>query len=78
MYLPAFINTPLIFSRPNPSLTFEMSDCLKGAKTKQTFTADWESLKKRNPAPDWFSAAKFDAEQGPAGATQGENGPGRI
>ncbi len=29
------------------------------AKLKQTFTADWESLKKRNPAPDWFRDAKF-------------------
>ncbi|MGD1043225.1 MAG: alpha-L-fucosidase [Sedimentisphaerales bacterium] len=29
------------------------------AKLKQTFTADWESLKKRNPAPEWFRDAKF-------------------
>jgi alpha-L-fucosidase len=28
-------------------------------KSKQTFTADWESLKKRNPAPEWFRDAKF-------------------
>jgi alpha-L-fucosidase len=26
---------------------------------KQSFIADWESLKKRNPAPDWFRDAKF-------------------
>ena len=29
------------------------------AKSEQTFTADWESLKKRNPAPEWFRDAKF-------------------
>ena len=29
------------------------------AKSKQTFTADWESLKQRNPAPEWFRDAKF-------------------
>lgn len=28
-------------------------------KTKQVFTADWDSLKKRNPAPEWFRDAKF-------------------
>jgi hypothetical protein len=43
-----------------------MPDVTKGAKTKQTFTADWESLKKHNPAPGWFCDAKSDAEQGPA------------
>ena len=107
MYLPVFINIPLIFSWPNPKIP----DVMKGAKTKkamsivcasviiamfagcakqtcqdkpvdakpkQTFTADWESLKKRNPAPDWFRDAKFDAEQGPAGAMREESGPGRI
>lgn len=26
---------------------------------KTTYTADWESLKKRNPAPEWFRDAKF-------------------
>lgn len=26
---------------------------------KQVFTADWESLKKRNPSPEWFRDAKF-------------------
>jgi hypothetical protein len=122
MYLPVFINIPLIFSWSNPSLTFKMPDVTKGAKTKkamsivcvsviislfagcakqtcknkppdakpkQTFTADWESLKKCNPAPSWFCYAKsaagetspkggFDAEQDPAGATQEESGPGRI
>ena len=29
------------------------------SKSKQTFAADWESLKKRNPAPEWFRDAKF-------------------
>jgi len=28
-------------------------------KPKITYTADWESLKNRNPAPDWFRDAKF-------------------
>ena len=26
---------------------------------KPVYTADWESLKQRNPAPDWFRDAKF-------------------
>lgn len=36
--------------------------CVKKAdasKAGQVFTADWESLKKRNPAPEWFRDAKF-------------------
>ncbi len=28
-------------------------------KTTTKYTPDWESLKKRNPAPDWFRDAKF-------------------
>jgi alpha-L-fucosidase len=28
-------------------------------KPRTTYTTDWESLKKRNPAPDWFRDAKF-------------------
>ena len=51
-----------------------MPDVTKLAKPKQTFTADWESLKKRNPAPDWFCYAKFDAEQGPAAQCEREVG----
>ena len=30
-----------------------------GKPAKQAFTADWDSLKKRNPAPQWFRDAKF-------------------
>jgi hypothetical protein len=26
----------------------------ESVKPKITYTADWESLKNRNPAPDWF------------------------
>lgn len=28
-------------------------------QSKPVYTADWESLKNRNPAPDWFRDAKF-------------------
>lgn len=28
-------------------------------ETKAVYTADWESLKKHNPAPEWFRDAKF-------------------
>ena len=28
-------------------------------RSKPVYTADWESLKKRNPAPEWFRDAKF-------------------
>ena len=50
MYLPAFINIPLN---------------LLVAKPKQTVTADWESLKKRNSAPDWFRDVKSVAGETP-------------
>ena len=31
----------------------------QSVKAKEVYTADWASLKKRNPAPQWFRDAKF-------------------
>ena len=34
-------------------------DATGGGEPKITYAADWESLKKHNPAPEWFRDAKF-------------------
>ena len=39
--------------------TQTVQDTGRSDDAKPVYTADWESLKQRNPAPDWFRDAKF-------------------